>query len=174
MTCISVCLVGVERRGLRELFADLLPAQRGSAGRPVVPLRPAHPQRRFRLRPAPHRPRNRYVFLYPSPEAPPPASWQLSQRSLWGGSSWPGWGAGVESCGHRLQPFSGLGHLGSGAMQLGECVSIWLKRSLSTERFTVGLGQLAWRTEPQGCLGPKLWGWIKRWLFNQLLTCNLY
>lgn len=169
--CRCVCLVGVERCGLRELFADLLPAQRGSAGRPVVPLRPAHPQWRFRLRPAPHRPRNRYVSLYPSPEAPPPASWQPSQRSLWGGFSWPGWGAGPQAAAIFRAGAPGI----RGDAAWGVCFqAIWLKWSLSKERFTVGLSQLAWRTAPQGCLGPKLWGWIKRWLFNQLLTCNLY
>lgn len=51
-----VYLVGVERCGLRPLLADLLLAQRGGAGCPLVSLWPAHPQRWLRLRPASNRP----------------------------------------------------------------------------------------------------------------------
>lgn len=40
--------------------------------------------------------------------------------------------------------------------------------------FGLGSCQPAQSTEPQGCFSPELWDWIKRWLFNQLLTCNLY
>lgn len=103
-----VCLVGVERRGLGKLLADLLPAQRGSAGCPVVPLWPAHPQWWLRLRPAPNRPRNRCVSLFHYPEAPPPPSWQPSQLSHWGGF----WEGGF--CSRKLQMVSGQGQAGRG------------------------------------------------------------
>lgn len=43
-----------------------------------------------------------------------------SRANVLSGEASPGQ---VGARGHKLQPFSGLGHLGSGEMQLGECVS---------------------------------------------------